>query len=393
MNRRRAGELAEILLDYFEHNRTFQSNKVMAVPAADFSDPDRWSAEIELIFKRVPLMLALSCEMPNPGDYKAMEAVGRPILISRDKTGTARAFLNVCAHRWAPVTAEGRGHCSRFVCPFHGWAYGTDGQLLGIADRFKFGDIDRAAHGLKELACAERHGMIFVCLTPGIALDLTEYYGALLDEYADAGLKDHAFLGSRVVEGVNWKSAMNNFLESYHFATLHRTTVAQQLVSNISHYEGFGPNIRLAVLRKSIGQLREVPRAQWGEQEGLHFGFIRIFFPNVTGFISIEPDIVVFTQTFPGARPEKSRLVLLFARKLSPQGAADRQKVAELIDYTASDVTQDEDVAIGVGIQKALESKAHDALLYGRNEGGNQYFHEWIDWYLQGDPTRPKPVL
>lgn len=31
--------------------------------------------------------------------------------------------------------------------------------VLGIPDRAKFGDIDRAAHGLKERPCAERHGM------------------------------------------------------------------------------------------------------------------------------------------------------------------------------------------------------------------------------------------
>ena len=101
----RIGEGAEVVLDYFEHNKTFQADKIMAVPASSFNDPHRWRAEIELIFKRVPLMLALSCEMPKPGDYKAMEAVGLPILISRDKSGTARAFLNVCAHRWAPVAA------------------------------------------------------------------------------------------------------------------------------------------------------------------------------------------------------------------------------------------------------------------------------------------------
>src|SRR5258706_15357649 len=110
MNRQRIGDVAEILLDYFEHDKAFQTDRIMTVPAASYTDPGQWHAEIDLVFKRVPLMLALSCEMPKPGDYKAMEAVGLPVLIARNKAGSGHAFLNVCAHRWAPVAAEGYGN-------------------------------------------------------------------------------------------------------------------------------------------------------------------------------------------------------------------------------------------------------------------------------------------
>lgn len=393
MNRQRIGEVAEILLDYFEQNKTFQTDKIMSVPAAGYTDPDQWRAEIDLIFKRVPLMLALSCEMPEPGDYKAMEAVRLPILIARDKVGTVRAFLNVCAHRWAPVAAEGYGNCPRFTCRFHGWSYGADGKLIGISDRAKFGDLDRSTHGLKELPCEERHGMIFVCLTPGTPLDLDGYYGALLEEYAYAGLKDWTFLGSRVIEGANWKITLNNFFESYHFATLHAKTVALEFVSNMTHYEGSGPNMRISLSQRSNAKLRDVPRALWGEQEGRGFDFIRFFFPNVTGFFAPEPRLSLFTQTFPGPTPDKSRTVLLYARKSPPKDEADRENIEKEIKYVTFDITYDEDVAIGIQVQKGLESRAHEGLLYGKNERGNQYFQEWVNWYLQGDPTLPKPVM
>jgi phenylpropionate dioxygenase-like ring-hydroxylating dioxygenase large terminal subunit len=98
--------------------------------------------------------------------------------------------------------------------------------------------------------------MIFVCLTPGTPLDLNGYYGALLEEYAGAGLKDWTFLGSKVFECANWKLTFNNFLESYHFATLHAKTVADELMSNMTHYEGFGPIDRQAACSAS----REVGR-------------------------------------------------------------------------------------------------------------------------------------
>lgn len=393
MSRRRIGEIAETLLDYVEHDRTFQTDGILTVPAQDYTDANRWRAEMDLIFKRLPLMLALSCEIPKPGDYKTMEVVGVPLLLTRSKAGGVRVFLNVCAHRWAPVAGKEYGNCSRFVCPFHGWTYGTDGKLLGVADQKKFGDIDKASHGLKELPCEERHGMIFARLSADVPLDLDGYYGELLDELADFGLKKWAFLGSRVFEGGNWKLTFNNFLESYHFATLHANTVAAHAVSNVNHFEGFGPNIRTSVVQRSISQLRNVARAEWGEREGREFTFIRIFFPNVTGSLSFEPDISLFTQTFPGSAPDTCRIVLLYLRKEPPKDAAESDAIEKAIDHSTFEVARDQDNAVCLQIQKGLESNAHQGLLFGRNEAANQYFHRWLNWYLEADSTAPKPVM
>ena len=166
------GSVAEVLLDYVEQDRTYQSDKIMTVPAASYTDPDMWAREMDLIFKRVPLMLALSAELPEPGSYKAMEALGFPLLITRDKSGVAHAFFNVCAHRGAPVAAAGHGKCSRFTCSYHSWTYSNDGRLLAVTDKEKFGEIDRSQRGLRELPCQERAGMIFAVLTPGAPIDV-----------------------------------------------------------------------------------------------------------------------------------------------------------------------------------------------------------------------------
>ena len=392
-SRRRIGDIAEILLDYFENNKTFQTDKLMTVPAESYADSNVLRTEIDAIFKRLPLMLALTCELPKLGDYKAMEVAGLPVLIARDKSGTLRAFFNVCAHRWAPVAAEGRGNCSRFVCPFHGWTYDTDGRLTGVADRAKFGDIDRSAHGLKQLPCEERHGMIFVCLTPGTALDLDGYYEGLLEEFADAGLKDWTFLGCDVLEGPNWKLVLTNFLESYHFATQHaKSGVNTVYVSNVNHYEAFGPNMRGGYVKHEIAKLREVPRAQWAAQEGPAFTFQRFLFPNVIGTLG-NADASAFAQILPGPTPDKSRVVMLFLQQQPPKDEDERASLERDLKNADDDVLRREDFATGFATQKGLHSGAHDGFLFGRNERGPQYFHEWVDWYLKGDATQPKPVL
>ena len=88
---------------------------------------------MELVFKRVPLLLAFTAELPKPGDFKAMDACGMPVLINRDKAGTVRAFLNVCAHRGAPLACRQRasaplhrsscaGRSQYMLWPRSGWS-------------------------------------------------------------------------------------------------------------------------------------------------------------------------------------------------------------------------------------------------------------------------------
>lgn len=384
------GDVAEIMLDYVENKKTFQADKPLTVPTRSYTDSDQWRAEMELVFKRVPLMLAFTAELPNPGDFKAMEAVGLPVLISRAKDGTVRAFLNVCSHRGAPV-AEGKGNCARFTCKYHAWTYGQDGKLIGISEAGTFGEVDKPARGLRQLPCEERAGMIFVCLTPNAPMDLDRYFRGFLQDFEALDFADWSYLGSREIIGANWKIAFDGYLEGYHFASLHPETIHPRTPSNCTHYEGFGPNIRIGFPQRRIAEaLSGVPREQWGSQENNGYDFVRIFFPNVSIFIA--PEITQVAQLFPGPTPDRNRTVLNYLRREAPRDDEDRANIEGMINFFR-DVTYTEDYLIGLQIQTGLESGAHDDLVFGRNERGNQYFHEWLNWYLEDDPTLPEPVM
>jgi len=385
------GDVAEIMLDYVENNTTFQTDRIMRVPSRSYTDRDQWEAEIELIFKRVPLMLAFSAEMPNPGDYKAMDAIGMPVLMSRDKTGKVRAFLNVCSHRAAPVANEGHGNCPRFTCKYHGWTFGQDGKLIGVAESAKFGEIDKTERGLRELPCEERAGLIFVCLTPNAPMDLDKYFRDYLDDLESLGLADWCYLGSREISGANWKIAYDGYLEGYHFASLHPETIAPRTPSNTMHYEGFGPSFRIGFSQRRIKEaLAPIPREEWGRQENNGYDFVRILFPNIAIFVA--PEITQVAQLFPGPTPDKNRTVLNYLRKDGPRDDEDKEQLETMMNFFR-DVTYGEDYVIGLEIQKGLESGAHDEIVFGRNERGNQYFHEWLNWYLADDSTLPEPEM
>lgn len=384
------GSVAATLLDYVEQDRTYQSDRITTVPSSTYTDPDQWAREIDLIFKRVPLMLALSCELPEPGTYKAMDALGLPVLIVRDKGGEARAFLNVCAHRGAPVANEGHGSCARFTCKYHSWTYGLDGKLLAVSDREKFGEIDKATRGLRALPCHEQGGMIFVVLTPGEPVDFESFFAGMLADFEAADLANWTYLGARVIEGANWKIAFDGYLEGYHFAALHPTTIHPRTPANVTHYENYGPHLRIGFPQVSIAeQLRQVPRTEWGNQENKGFDFVRILFPNVSAFLA--PEIAQIAQLFPGPTPDTNRTVLLYVRREPPRDEADRAQLEQMIDFLRN-VTYEEDYLIGLDIQKGIRSGAMDSIILGKNERGNQFFHEMVDWYL-GGKVGPQPVI
>jgi phenylpropionate dioxygenase-like ring-hydroxylating dioxygenase large terminal subunit len=385
-----SGNVAQVLLDYVEQNRTFQSERITRVPYLNYTDPERWAREMALIFRKLPLMLALTAELPKPGDYKAMTALNLPVLLTRGQDAVVRAFLNVCSHRGAPVVADGHGRCARFTCLYHGWTFASDGRLLAVTDREKFGEVDKAGLGLTALPCVEKSGMIFVVLTPGAPIDADDFYGPMLDDFAAAGLANWTFLGSRVIEGANWKVAFDGYLEGYHFATLHPKTIHPRTPSNVTHYEAHGPHLRIGFPQVSIRDLRQVPRPQWDQQENHGFDYVRILFPNVSAFLA--PELAQIAQLFPGPTPDRNRTVLLYVRRDPPKDAADREATEKMIDFLR-DVTYQEDYVLGLRIQQGLESGAHDSIVLGRNERGNQYFHEYVEWYLKNDPRAPRPVL
>jgi phenylpropionate dioxygenase-like ring-hydroxylating dioxygenase large terminal subunit len=383
-------EVVGKMLDYVEQGKTHQTDRVKSVPTENYTDPARWQREIDTIFRRVPLMLAISAELPKPGDYKAMEVTGLPVLITRDKDGLAHAFLNVCAHRGAPVAKLGHGNCARFTCGYHGWTFANDGRLLAVADREKFGDVDKSQRGLRELPCQERGGMIFVVLTPGAPIDVEAYLGGALQDFEAAGLAKWSYLGCRKLAGANWKIAYDGNLEGYHFAALHPTTIHPRTYSNVMHYEAFGPHLRIGFPQVSIGELRKMPREQWPARENKGYDFVRTIFPNTSVFIA--PEITQFMQIFPGPTPDQNHTTLIFARKNPPKDEADKAAVEGMMNFL-HDVVNGEDYAIGLKIQEGLEAKAFGSVIFGKNERGNQYFHEWTDWYVNGDLKAPKPVL
>ena len=359
----------------------------MTLPASTYTSRERFEAEQRQLFRRVPLMLAASCELREPGAFKTLEVAGVPVLLTRDREGTAHALLNACTHRGAPV-ASGCGRASRFTCPYHGWSFGNDGRLAGIASAADFGAIDKAAYALRRLPLRERNGLLWVVLDPASTLDVDGFlgdFGNALDGFGFAGWR---MVEQRTLRGANWKLAFDAHLEFYHLPVLHKATFGPG-TDNRALYFHDGPHARL--IRPVGGARPDVAAttslAHWRDAaddaiptEALLLGEW-ILFPNVSiNSFDAGGRSVLISQVFPGATVDESFTVQSFYMQHEPdeEALAAARGMAAFLEH----VVRDEDLANSFAQQRALASGLLETVCIGRNEGGLQHFHRWLEAIL-----------
>src|SRR5215218_6756413 len=102
----------DVLARLVEHYRATSTDVVddqWTEPVRNYCDPERWEREVQAIHRTRPLPVALSCELPTPGSYKAIEVIGTPVIVTRERSGELRALVNSCRHRGGELVPEASG--------------------------------------------------------------------------------------------------------------------------------------------------------------------------------------------------------------------------------------------------------------------------------------------
>ena len=193
--------LARRALAHLEAESTDLAPTTKLIPLQAYADSARFEREVARIWKRVPLALALSAELRDSGTYKALEVLGVPVLLVRGSDGVARAFVNACRHRGAPLREPGTGRATRFACPYHAWAYDDRGALVAMFGEKSFGAQDRTALALESLPCDERAGFVWAALTPGGGFDLDAWLGGFAAQLETLQLARWHVYAQRTLDG------------------------------------------------------------------------------------------------------------------------------------------------------------------------------------------------
>jgi phenylpropionate dioxygenase-like ring-hydroxylating dioxygenase large terminal subunit len=374
-------ELLERVFAMVETRQPTMAERMASIPVENYLSPERLAREQRQVFRRFPILVGFSCQVRKPGDFFTHDASGVPILVTRDQSGTLRAFLNVCRHRGAKLVEEpcGSGR-SMFACRYHGWRYSSEGKLRAVPHLPGFSELNREQRGLVPLPVAELHGLIFARTAPGPEIDLDTYLGPLFNQFDTFGVPQRVVFESstRPVQ-CNWKVMAETVLEAYHITTLHRKTGGLAFEENLMLFESPTPPHGRFVL-----PLRGCKRPEPQDTEAWkllrHSNAFYWMFPN-SGVLFAGP-LANFVSFFPvGA----DRCVVRGA-SLRMDGPLDEETRARLqTDYEGYWATIFEDFSVTEGIQAGLGSGANRELVLGRFEYAiDKHLHSPLEDALEG---------
>jgi phenylpropionate dioxygenase-like ring-hydroxylating dioxygenase large terminal subunit len=187
-----------------------------------YSDPGLVAHERERIFARAWQYVGHLGELGEGAGYVAGRVGDIPVVVTRDRDGALRAFLNVCRHRGS-VLAAGRGTRETLQCPYHAWTYGLDGSLKAAPRSNREPGFDCEGISLRPASVGVWGPFLFASPDPEAA-PLADVLGDLPKLVAAAGVDiedlQHHDRAESAVEA-NWKLVAENFLECYHCAVAH----------------------------------------------------------------------------------------------------------------------------------------------------------------------------
>jgi choline monooxygenase len=191
------------------------------LPYEWYTDPEILRREQERIFRPSWQYVGHAGQVAEPGYFAA--DVGRtPVVVTRDRDGVLRGFVNVCRHRGFAL-AEGEQRRETLQCPYHAWTYGLDGRLLAAPRSEEEPEFPQDELCLVPVAVATWGPFVFANAGPEPE-PFAQALGSLPAQVAELGLDVDSLVHHsrwKAELDANWKIVCENFLECYHCQVAH----------------------------------------------------------------------------------------------------------------------------------------------------------------------------
>jgi len=350
------------------------------LPNAFYTDPAVFAEEQRRLFGPNWAAVGFGKDVPEPGDLRPVEFLGRPLLLVRDRERRLRVFENVCRHRGMKLVSEPQCRRSTIRCPYHSWAYGLDGRLratplVGGPGRNSHPALDPAELGLLEVRSAVWLDLVFVNLD-GSAPAFADWAAPLLDrwrDFAEQPLVPGGPEGSLSLElQANWKLVVENYCDGYHLPWVHPGLNGYSRLED--HYplvaEGFAGqgSSRYAPGGTTFPSFAGLG-AQW--HEGAEYAAL---FPNA--LLGVHRDHIFTLVVEPLAHDRtRERLEIYYADAAAagPEQAEERTRQAALWRTVF-----EEDVFVVEGMQRGRAAPGFDGGRFSpAMDEAVQAFHAW----------------
>jgi choline monooxygenase len=320
------------------------------LPTAWYTDPAVLELEHEHVFRSTWQYAGPAEQVAEPGSFFTSIAGRIPVIVTRDREGELRGLVNVCRHR-GHLVAQGAGCRETLQCPYHAWTYGLDGTLRRAPRSEREPGFDAAELSLLPVAVATWGPAVFV--NPDVdAPPLDQTLGEVPELVGGSGLELDRLRFHSHHEWelkVNWKLALENYLECYHCPVAHPSFSKVIDVDPDSYRLLVGPfsSSQLGPVRESAlaGAAPYDPRGDV-RQSQYHF-----LWPNTTINIGPGPQNVSFERWVPvGTRGTIEVTDYYFGPDVS------EERIEELIAFDTQ--VAEEDVALVEAVQRGVDSGA-----------------------------------
>ncbi|WP_169577599.1 aromatic ring-hydroxylating oxygenase subunit alpha [Sinimarinibacterium sp. CAU 1509] len=382
-------QLTASCVELVKANRPLSGNDEVLIPVDEYTDADRFMREQRDLLGRTLIVAAHASQLAAPGDFLTLDLMDTPVLLTRDSDGKARAFLNVCRHRGATVELRPQGNTKRFVCPYHAWTYDTRGTLVTARHAEGFPSLERESTQLRELACRERGGFIWVCPRADTAeAALTAFQSTAADafftELEGLGIGDYTIFDSEHrIWNANWKILVDGGLESYHFRVAHRNTVAPFFADTITPYAFFGDHIRTVLPRAGIVDYAQRPRSEWSIRECTHL--LYSLFPNAS--VLVQEGHADLIRMMPLAIDRTLVDIITLVPSPGAAGFSEKARNYWSANHAFTKKTLHEDFEIAEQIQRGVNTGANTHFRFARFEGALSQWHSIVDAKLEAGNT------
>ena len=198
------------------------------MPPWCYTSQEFYQEEVNRIFRKTWNFIGREDEIPATGNYVTADLIGESIIVIRDRAGKLNAFANTCRHRGTRLLS-GSGRCAAISCPYHAWSYALSGELMGAPGMEGVVGFNKADYGLIPIRLESWGGFIFVNFDPE-SPSLMEHLGNAVETFAPYRFENMVCTRRKEYDlACNWKLYVENAMEDYHTATVHRVSIGKQV--------------------------------------------------------------------------------------------------------------------------------------------------------------------